>query len=47
MEAPAKQTLTKLLHQINGLSIDEAMLFLSDSFPGKVTFSSSFSLETR
>lgn len=45
MEAPTKQTLTKLLHQIDRLSIYEAILLLSDSFPGKVTFSSSFSFE--
>jgi 3'-phosphoadenosine 5'-phosphosulfate sulfotransferase (PAPS reductase)/FAD synthetase len=36
---------TQLLDQIDGLSIAEALKLLSISFPGRVTFSTSFSLE--
>ncbi|HEV2354541.1 MAG TPA: phosphoadenylyl-sulfate reductase [Puia sp.] len=35
----------QLLHQISGLSISDALAFLSNRFPGQVTFSTSFSLE--
>ena len=34
-----------LLHLISGLSIDAALTELTDRFPGKVTFSTSFSIE--
>ncbi len=45
MDTPSKQTLTKLLHQIDRLSVDEAILLLADNYIGKITFSSSFSFE--
>jgi len=45
MDTPANQTLLKLLHQIDRLSIDEAILLLADNYPGKIIFSSSFSFE--
>jgi phosphoadenosine phosphosulfate reductase len=34
-----------LIHQIDGLSIKEALAFLAAKYPGKITFSSSFSFE--
>ncbi len=40
-----KITATSLLHQISGLSIDAALAELAARFPGKVTFSTSFSIE--
>src|SRR5687768_5263864 len=40
-----EQLLPKLLYQINGLDIPAALKMLSLEFPGKVTFSSSFSYE--
>lgn len=45
MESLSKQNLTRLLYQIDRLSIYETLLLLSDQFPGKITFSSSFSFE--
>lgn len=38
-------TASSLLHQIGGLSIGEALAALTDRFPGRVTFSTSFSIE--
>ena len=38
-------TASLLLHQISGLSIDTALAELAGRFPGKVTFSTSFSFE--
>jgi phosphoadenosine phosphosulfate reductase len=35
----------QLAYQISGLSIREALALLTDQYPGKVTFSTSFSLE--
>jgi phosphoadenosine phosphosulfate reductase len=40
-----EQLLPKLLYQINGLDIPAALKMLTLEFPGKVTFSSSFSYE--
>ena len=34
-----------LIHQIDGLSIKDSLAFLAAKFPGKITFSSSFSFE--
>ncbi len=36
---------TQILHQISGLLIPEALTALTGTFPGRVTFSTSFSLE--
>ena len=36
---------TKLLDKINGLTTKDALALLAETFPGKVTFSSSFSFE--
>jgi phosphoadenosine phosphosulfate reductase len=40
-----KNTASSLLHQISGLSIGAALAELAGRFPGKVTFSTSFSIE--
>ncbi|HVS96140.1 MAG TPA: phosphoadenylyl-sulfate reductase [Puia sp.] len=40
-----KQSAAELLYLISGLSIVEALSLLADRFPGKVTFSTSFSIE--
>lgn len=45
MEAPAIQTLQKLATQLDSLSIGEALQLLADTYPGKTTFSTSFSFE--
>jgi phosphoadenosine phosphosulfate reductase len=40
-----KDTASALLHLIDGLSIDSALADLAGRFPGKITFSTSFSIE--
>lgn len=45
METPSIQFLKNLQQQLQTLGSEEALLFLADTFPGKVTFSSSFSFE--
>ncbi|MEO8174922.1 MAG: phosphoadenylyl-sulfate reductase [Sediminibacterium sp.] len=45
MEAPSTQTIQQLNTQIESVSITEALAILSAAFPGKTTFSSSFSFE--
>jgi phosphoadenosine phosphosulfate reductase len=45
METPAKRSLTELQQRLTSLSIEDALALLSRSFPGAVTFSSSFSFE--
>jgi phosphoadenosine phosphosulfate reductase len=40
-----QQDVSQLLHLISGLSIGETLRLLADRFPGKVTFSTSFSIE--
>jgi len=45
METSAKQSLTQIQQQLQSLSIEEALQLLSGSFPGAVTFSTSFSFE--
>ncbi len=40
-----QQIATSILYQINGLSIHESLALLTREFPGKVTFSTSFSIE--
>lgn len=45
METSAKQSLTQIQQQLQLLSIEESLQVLSGSFPGAVTFSTSFSFE--
>jgi len=45
MDQSLEKSLPTLLHQIGRLNISEALALLSESFPGKVTFSTSFSFE--
>jgi phosphoadenosine phosphosulfate reductase len=45
MEIPSTQTLYKLTQELDSLSIGEALRLLGNSFPGKTTFSTSFSFE--
>jgi phosphoadenosine phosphosulfate reductase len=45
MEAPSIQTLQQLATQLDSLSISEALQLLSEAYPGKTTFSTSFSFE--
>ncbi len=45
MPVPTQETLTHLSHKINGLSIGSSLAVLATQFPGRVTFSSSFSFE--
>ena len=45
MEAPNPQSLKKLAAQLDSLPVSEALLLLVESFPGKITFSTSFSFE--
>jgi phosphoadenosine phosphosulfate reductase len=45
MEAPNQQYLKTLTAQLDAVPVSEALLVLSDSFPGKTTFSTSFSFE--
>ncbi|MEI9934934.1 MAG: phosphoadenosine phosphosulfate reductase family protein [Ferruginibacter sp.] len=45
MKDTLKDEVSKLLHQTTGLSISETLALLAKQFPGKVTFSSSFSFE--
>ena len=40
-----KNSVFSLLHQISGLSIGDTLALLTGSFPGRVTFSTSFSME--
>ncbi|MEO6230822.1 MAG: phosphoadenylyl-sulfate reductase [Ferruginibacter sp.] len=40
-----QQSITQLLHQSGGLSISSFLKVLTEKFPGKVTFSTSFSFE--
>jgi phosphoadenosine phosphosulfate reductase len=45
MEHIHKNNVSELLHQTTGLTISEVLSLLTKQFPGKVTFSSSFSFE--
>ncbi len=45
MDSSTNILVDSLLHQLNGLSVSEFLKFLSNSYPGGVTFSSSFSFE--
>lgn len=45
MSAPQQHIKSELLHQISGLSIAAAIELLVKEYPGRVTFSSSFSYE--
>ncbi len=45
MEAPNQPYLKTLAAQLDAVHISEALLVLADSFPGKTTFSTSFSFE--
>jgi phosphoadenosine phosphosulfate reductase len=45
MNEAQKNIITKLLHQSGGLKIPEFIQLLVDTFPGQVTFSTSFSYE--
>ena len=45
MEHTLKNNISELLHQSNGLSIADTLALLAKKFPGKVTFSTSFSFE--
>src|ERR1700745_1139279 len=45
MQHTLKDTTSKLLHQTTGLSIKDTLVLLAEQFPGKVTFSTSFSFE--
>jgi phosphoadenosine phosphosulfate reductase len=45
MEAPNQQYLKTLSAQLDSLSISEALALLAEAFPGKTTFSTSFSFE--
>ena len=45
MEVPSIQTLQQLATQLDSLSIGEALQLLSETYPGKATFSTSFSFE--
>ena len=45
METPSIQFLKNLQQQLQTLGSEEALSLLSDTFPGQVTFSSSFSFE--
>ena len=40
-----QNNISKLLHQLDGLSISEFIKVLTEQYPGKVTFSTSFSYE--
>ena len=45
MKDSLKNSVSNLLHQSDGLSITEILTLLAEQFPGKVTFSTSFSFE--
>lgn len=45
MNQSPNNTVSQLLHQLDGLSISEFLKVLTDLYPGQVTFSSSFSFE--
>jgi len=45
MASTHKKIITELLERIDGVSTKDALALLAESFPGKVTFSSSFSFE--
>ena len=45
MDHSLEKSLPTLLHQIGRLNIPDALALLAESFPGKVTFSTSFSFE--
>lgn len=45
MRTTAPSILSQLIHQISGLNTVQALELLSDQFPGKIVFSSSFSYE--
>src|ERR1700733_11274221 len=45
MKDNLKNNVSNLLHQTNGLSITEVLTLLAKEYPGKVTFSTSFSFE--
>jgi phosphoadenosine phosphosulfate reductase len=45
MKDSLKNSVSNLLHQTNGLSITEVLTLLAKEYPGKVTFSTSFSFE--
>ncbi len=45
METPSTNSLHTLQQNLQPLSVEQALQFLADTFPGRVTFSSSFSFE--
>jgi phosphoadenosine phosphosulfate reductase len=45
MESTNNNNLSQLLYQIDRLSMTDSLQLLTDTFPGKVTFSTSFSFE--
>jgi phosphoadenosine phosphosulfate reductase len=45
MKDNLKNNVSNLLHQTNGLSITEVLTLLAKEYPGKITFSTSFSFE--
>ena len=45
MQLHTPESLAQITYQINGLSIGAGLSLLSSKFPGKVTFSTSFSFE--
>jgi phosphoadenosine phosphosulfate reductase len=45
MDQPLKDYTTELLHQSSGLSVIDFLKLLTETFPGQVTFSTSFSFE--